>query len=78
MPHLTANHHDRKVAAFDSLPDSALVSITVIAKLKNTHINTEWRHLASDPQYPKAIRLGARCTRFRVGDVRAYIAGAGE
>lgn len=59
----------------DKLPDSALVPIPVLAALTHQGISTAWRKLATDPTYPKVIRLGARCTRVRLGDVRALLAG---
>jgi prophage regulatory protein len=36
---------------------------TIYAKLK-----------ANDGSFPKPIKLGARCTRFRAGDVQAWLA----
>ena len=36
---------------------------TIYAKLK-----------ANDGSFPQPIRLGARCTRFRAGDVQAWLA----
>ena len=36
---------------------------TIYAKLK-----------AGDGNFPQPIRLGARCTRFRAGDVQAWLA----
>ena len=36
---------------------------TIYAKLK-----------ANDGSFPKPVRLGARCTRFRAGDVQAWLA----
>lgn len=57
------------------LPDEALVPVPVLAALTQQGTSTAWRKLASDPDYPKPIRLGNRCTRVRLGDIRAYIAG---
>lgn len=76
MPKLTQDHQSKKVAEFDTLPDSALVSIRTVAGVTGVHINTAWRRIQQDPRYPKPIRLSARCTRFKVGDVRSYIKGA--
>lgn len=63
------------ISGFDQLPDGALTSVKVIAALTGNGVSTVWRHAALDPDFPKPIRLSARCTRFRVGEVRAYIAG---
>jgi prophage regulatory protein len=32
------------------------------------------RKVASDPTFPKLIRLGARCTRIRAGDLMSWLA----
>lgn len=58
----------------DTLPDSALVSIPVFAKLTGQGVSTVWRKLADHPQYPKPIKLSARCTRVKLGDVRRLLA----
>ena len=62
----------------DKLPDTALIDVPTFATLINSGVSTTWRKLASDPTYPKLIRLRTRCTRVRLGDVRALIAGRAE
>ena len=57
----------------DTLPDSALVSIPVLAALTQQGVSTVWRKLAIDPTYPPVIKLGARCTRIKLGDIRKLI-----
>jgi predicted DNA-binding transcriptional regulator AlpA len=37
-------------------------------------VSTAWRDIRHDPDFPKPIRLSAGCTRFKVGDIRAYLA----
>jgi prophage regulatory protein len=37
-------------------------------------VSTAWRDVRTDPDFPKPIRLSAGCTRFKVGDIRAYLA----
>lgn len=64
--------------ALDKLPDSALISIPELAAITACGISTTWRRLASDPHYPKVVKLGERCTRVRLGDVRALIAAKQE
>jgi len=63
---------------FDSLPDSALIDVQAIATYLSRGVSTIWRDLKLDPDFPRPVRLSARCTRFRVGDVRRYIAGKAE
>ncbi len=62
------------VSHFDALPDSALVAISALAAVTGGGVSTAWRHVRTDPDFPKPIRLSAGCTRFRVGDIRAYLA----
>ena len=62
-------------AHFDQLPDGAMVPIKVLAAVTNEGISTHWAKAKRDPNHPQPIRLSAKCTRFRVGDIRAYLAG---
>ncbi|PWW47733.1 helix-turn-helix transcriptional regulator [Melaminivora alkalimesophila] len=57
----------------DNLPDGALVPIKTFAALVGQGVSTLWRKAQNESDFPRPIRLGARCTRFRMGDVRAYI-----
>jgi predicted DNA-binding transcriptional regulator AlpA len=61
------------IAGFDKLPDEAMTSVKVIAALTGNGVSTVWRYAALNPDFPKPIKLSARCTRFRVGEVRAYL-----
>jgi predicted DNA-binding transcriptional regulator AlpA len=61
------------ISGFDKLPDEAMTSVKVIAALTGNGVSTIWRYAAQNPDFPKPIKLSARCTRFRVGDVRAYL-----
>lgn len=63
------------LAYIAGLPDEALVPVPVFAKLTQQGVSTTWRKLGADPTYPKIIKLGTRCTRVRLGDIRAFIAG---
>lgn len=64
---------------FDELPDGALVGIRAISALQDIGESAAWERAKSDPHHPTAIRLSSKCTRWRVGDVRRYIAiKAGE
>lgn len=64
------------ISGFDKLPAEAMVSVKVIAALTGSGISTVWRY-ALNPDFPKPIKLSARCTRFRVGDIRAWLARRG-
>lgn len=54
-------------------PDETLITIPVMAALTSQGISTVWRKLSDDPRYPEKIKLGNRCTRVRLGDVRRLL-----
>lgn len=60
---------------FGELPDEALIDVRTFGAVIDVSETTAWATLARDKGAPRAIPLTARCTRLRVGDVRAYIAG---
>ena len=66
--------HRVDVSHFDKLPDAALIPIRALATVMGKGVSTAWRDIRNDPDFPKPIRLSAGCTRFRVGDIRAYLA----
>ena len=57
-----------------NLPDEALVSVATFAALTEQSVSTVWRKLGTDLDYPATVRLGNRCTRVRMGDIRKLIA----
>ena len=61
------------ISGFDKLPDEAMTSVKVIAELFDSGVSTIWRYAALNPDFPKPHKLSARCTRFNVGEVRAYL-----
>lgn len=66
------------ISKIGSAPDDALFSTKVIAAMTGNGVSTIWRYSATDPTFPKPIKLSARCTRFRAGDVRAWLLSKGE
>ena len=62
------------VSHFDKLPDAALIAIRALAAVMGKGVSTVWRDVHNDPDFPKPIRLSAGCTRFKVGDIRTYLA----
>lgn len=58
----------------ENLPNEALVSVAILAAITDQSTSTAWRKLGKEPGYPKPIKLGNRCTRVRMGDIRAFIA----
>lgn len=61
------------LAAFDSLPDSALIDVGSYSMLLGCSTNTIWRRAAAG-MIPKPIRVSPQQTRWRVGDVRKALA----
>jgi len=55
-----------------SNPD-ALLKITTAATLTGGGISTVYHRARTDPTFPKLIKLGARCTRIRAGDLTAWL-----
>lgn len=66
------------VSHFDKLPNAALIAINALAAVMGKGVSTAWRDIRNDPDFPKPIRLSAGCTRFRVGDIRQYLAGKAD
>ena len=62
------------ISHFDDLPDAAMISIKALAAVVDKGVSTVWRNCQQDPDFPKPIRLGPGCTRFKVGDIRVYLA----
>ena len=62
------------ISRIGTVPDDAYLSAKIIAAITGNGISTIWRYSATDPTFPRPIKLSARCTRFRAGDVRAWLA----
>lgn len=56
-----------------TIPDS-LLNMRTAAAVAGVSEPTMYRLAATDPAFPKLIRLGTRCTRIRAGDLTAWIA----
>jgi prophage regulatory protein len=61
------------------VPD-ALLTLRTAATLAGLSIATIYRKAAAnaDPDFPKLIRIGTRCTRIRAGDFSAWLARQGD
>jgi hypothetical protein len=57
------------LAAFDSLPDSALIDVKVFSGVFGCSENTVWRRYGG-----LAIKVSPQQTRWRVADVRKELA----
>lgn len=66
---MASNSIPAALAAFDSLPDSALVEDKVVAGVFGCSTNTVWRRSKAG-DLPKPIKVSPQQTRWRVGDIR--------
>ena len=74
----TSSRTPPDVSHFDQLPDTALVPIKTLAVVMGKGVSTAWRNTQNDLDFPRPIRMSAGCTRFKVGDIRAYMAKKAE
>lgn len=56
-----------------TIPD-ALLRLKTAAAVAGLSEATLYRKAAADPTFPKLVKLGARCTRIRAGDLTAWLA----
>lgn len=54
------------------LPD-AFLTIKTASAVCGLSESTIYRRAAADPTFPKLIRMGARCTRVRAGDLMDWL-----
>ncbi|HMN76708.1 MAG TPA: AlpA family phage regulatory protein [Burkholderiaceae bacterium] len=52
----------------------ALLRMKTAAQIAGLSEATLYRRAASDPTFPKLIKMGARATRIRAGDLTAWLA----
>ncbi len=57
------------------LPDTALLRLPQVLQLFPVSRSTWWEGVRSG-RYPKAVKLGARCTAWKAADIRALIDAA--
>lgn len=77
MAKSTANADEeraRLIAGFDQLPDSALVNVPTGAAVVGEGESTFWKKARHSADHPKIVKLSTRCSRVRVGEIRAYLA----
>ena len=60
--------------SFDDLPGSAFVNQCVVESLLSISPATVWRRVAAGI-LPQPHRLGPRCTRWRVSELRSILNG---
>ncbi len=62
------------LAAFDSLPDDALIGEPLVEALLDASDSTRWR-LRKDGRLPAVVKIMGRAARSRAGDIRAVLQG---
>ena len=55
------------------IPD-ALLRMRTAAAVSGMSEATLYRRAKTDPDFPKLVKLGTRCTRIRAGDLTAWLA----
>jgi predicted DNA-binding transcriptional regulator AlpA len=68
--------HFDHVAAFDNLPDAALIDLPTVSALASRSRASVYRDVAAG-RLSRPVRVGLQSVRWRVADVRAYLKGAG-
>lgn len=56
---------------------SALLTIPTAGAIGGISSATIYRKAASDPSFPKLVRIGKRCTRIRAGEWLAWLDAQG-
>lgn len=52
----------------------ALLTLKTASAISGLSEATLYRKAATDPTFPRLVKLGQRCTRIRAGDLTAWIA----
>lgn len=53
---------------------NALLTIKTASAVAGLSEATIYRKVAADPTFPRLVKMGARCTRVRAGDLMAWLA----
>ena len=56
----------------------ALLTMRTASAVAGLSEATLYRKAASDPAFPKLVKMGARCTRIRAGDLTAWLSTKAE
>lgn len=69
-PEAKKNRLAEQLALFNSLPDTALVALPIVCALRGRSPASIWRDVKAG-RCPAPVSAGPRCTRWRVGDLKA-------
>lgn len=62
---------------FDSLPDSAMVDVKIVAAILSRSETSIWRD-ARNAKMPRPLKVGPASTRWNVGAIRRHLAALAE
>ena len=62
------------ISSFDTLPNEAVVDLKTVRALSSRSKTSIYRDIAAG-RLSKPIRIGPQAVRWRVGNVREYLAG---
>lgn len=54
--------------------DEALLTLKTARDIAGLSASTIYRKVATDPTFPRLVKMGKRCTRIRAGDLTAWLA----
>lgn len=71
----TANIKAKQAQPFEVIHvDDALLKLDTVSALTGLSRTTIYTRMsATPPTFPQAIRQGKRCTRWRAGDIKAFL-----
>ncbi len=75
--HAPKRHREAQPLHVAQLHD-ALLRLSTAGAFAGLSVPTLYRLSKSDPTFPKLIKMGARCTRIRAGDLTAWLAAQGK
>lgn len=55
-----------------SIPTNKYLNADQVAQRFVISKNSVWRWVRTRPDFPKPIKLGAACTRFKLSDIEAF------
>jgi len=54
------------------IPEEKFVDVSHLAKRWGVAVNTVWRWARTRPEFPKPVRLGPSCTRWRHSQIETF------
>jgi predicted DNA-binding transcriptional regulator AlpA len=69
--------HDPASEVSPLVADIALIDVRAVAELLGVSESWVWERTKGG-HFPQPVRLGSRCTRWRVRDIRLYVASLGS